>query len=325
MIGRRTQLVSSMFLLLLTAAICASQEPNPSNPLPVWVQENERKREEFNRNLGRPESPDFRRAESEARATARLPRDRIRSMSEADRKRLAALLAPDIRDLEQYKAFLAQPKTGIFRLFLDSDCLHERLVRVDGDCKNFVLGGESYTFPDAGWSPMLTLRHGRLSIPSFFTQSIFANIGNVPIESVTNESGRLAYIANFIPATTFAEARVQSLDLFKGVERGGIVCADSAEPQLNSTFVLRTIAYRIGNHVEKHHLNRTRGSEAVPFLAFGFDKRIDLLIVFRVIRDENDGNITILWKELARKKSPKITFAAKEKWTDFRRPGSKLH
>jgi len=325
MIGRRTELVISILLLLLTAAICTSQEPNPSNPLPVWVQENERKREEFNRNLGRPGSPDFRRAESEARATARRPRDPIRSMSSADRTRLAALLAPDIRDLEQYREFLAQPKTGIFRLFLDSDCLHERFVRVDGECKNFVLGGESYTFPDAGWSPVLTFRHGRLSILSFFTQPIFVNVGNVPIESFTSESDKLAFLRKFIPATTFAEARGQNLDLVKGVESGGMVYADSVEPQLNSTFVLRTIAYRIGNHVEKHHLNRTRGSEAVPFLAFGFDKRIDLLIVFRVIRDENDGNITILWKELGRKKSPKITFAAEEKWTDFRQPGSKLH
>jgi len=47
------------------------------------------------------------------------------------------------------------------------------------------------------------------------------------------------------------------------------------------------------------------------------DKRMDLIVAFRVVGRETNGSVTILWKELNRLDAPKILFAKNEKLSDL--------
>lgn len=54
------------------------------------------------------------------------------------------------------------------------------------------------------------------------------------------------------------------------------------------------------------------------FYLMGNDKRADLIIVFRAVRSDDDRSITILWKQLQRKKAPSIRFEKDDTVGDFR-------
>nr|MBA3334881.1 hypothetical protein [Acidobacteriota bacterium] len=67
----------------------------------------------------------------------------------------------------------------------------------------------------------------------------------------------------------------------------------------NTTYVLRSIAYD-GKYF--------RAVEGVAYNEFAFDKRRDVTVAFRIVRKDSDGSVTILWKEILRKNSPKIKY-----------------
>jgi hypothetical protein len=67
----------------------------------------------------------------------------------------------------------------------------------------------------------------------------------------------------------------------------------------NATYALRVIAY-------KGNILRTYRGFVFDMLAG--DKRIDLTLAFRVVRKDDDGGVTIIWRELARRESPRIKF-----------------
>jgi hypothetical protein len=59
-------------------------------------------------------------------------------------------------------------------------------------------------------------------------------------------------------------------------------------------------------------------TDEMMFLSLAFDKRLDMIVVFRILgRDEFDG-LTIVWKELKRKDAAKIKFGKREVLKDFR-------
>jgi hypothetical protein len=53
------------------------------------------------------------------------------------------------------------------------------------------------------------------------------------------------------------------------------------------------------------------------FQDLDLEKRVDLIVGLRVIRLD-DGNATIVWKELSRKDAPKLKFAKGEPLGDFK-------
>ncbi len=299
-----------------------SQPHAPNNPLPQWVHDNQRKRDEFER-IGGTRAPDadLRRAEAAGRSTARLPRDKIGVMSEADRKRIKALRAPNPEDLETYKEFLGQPRTGIFRLFPNANCVSKGVIRVDGDCANYVPGADSYKFRPDARLPDIMFSDGKLVSFGFFTQYVIGAIGDVDITKIAKGDPMLGYVEQFLPGTTIPTAREQYRAHRVGVDVDGRRYSYSVKPELDASYALRIVAYRCGNNAQKRALGALRNGVYDISLLFNrlrHDTRIDMLIVFRVIRREDDGNISIIWKELDRKESPKITFAKDEKWEDFK-------
>jgi hypothetical protein len=65
----------------------------------------------------------------------------------------------------------------------------------------------------------------------------------------------------------------------------------------NTTYALRSIAYQ-GTIM--------RSIQTLTYNELDVDKRRDVIVVFRVVKRDADGSVTILWKELSNKNAPKL-------------------
>lgn len=261
----------------------------------------------------------MRRAEEEARASAKPAAEQMPGLSSAEIKRIEALLTPHPDDLLKYKAFLSQDRTGIFRLFPQTDCDEIRVIRLDGECANSVPGGSRYSFRAGAKTPDIHYVNGVLVVKGFFAHHLLGNIGDIPIDSLAPGSSLLKPLADFVPETTYDGARAQSSDIENEINLGGVKYSDRTDLVLNSTFLLRIIAYKNGNHLQRR-LSREGLSPNDPVWSFSKllnDNRLDLTVAFRIIRKDADGNLTLIWKEINRKKPPVITFAETDGMADF--------
>ncbi len=260
----------------------------------------------------------MRRAEEEARASAKVP-ERMPSVSPEDLKRIERLLTPAAEDLQRYKAFLDLDRTGIFKLFPHSACEETRIVRVDGECSNSVPGGSRYSFRAAANTPDIHYLNDRLYVKGFFAHHLLANIGDIPIEKLVIGDKFLTPLTEFVPSPDFDGARAQSSDIENELTLGGNVYSNTASIDLNSTYLLRIIAYKNGNNLQRR-LDRAAPGENDPLRGFEkllTDHRMDLTVAFRIIRKDENGNLTIVWREMNRRKPPVITFPDDQSLADF--------
>jgi hypothetical protein len=261
----------------------------------------------------------MRRAEEEARASAKTSGEHMPTLSAAEIKRIEALLTPHPDDLLKYKAFLSQDRTGIFRLFPQTVCDETRVIRVDGECANSVPGGSRYSFRAGSKTPDIHYVNGRLIAKGFFAHHLLGNVGDISLDSLLPGSKHLKPLADFVPETTYDRARSQSSDIENEMSLDGIKYSHSTDLALDSTYLLRIIAYKNGNNLQRR-LTRERLSPNDPVWSFArlqTDHRLDLIVAFRIIRKDTDGNLTLIWKEIRRKKPPVITFAENEGMADF--------
>lgn len=262
----------------------------------------------------------MRDAERNARATVTLPREKLPRLTEKDRKRIEALLTPNPEDVAANEALLDQPRTGIFRLFPNSDCESKRQIRVDGECANHVPGGSSYSFRSGALTPDIHFNNGLLIGEGFFSLAIVTELGDVPLLDLESSARGLAFLTGFEPSEDLLGARRQYAEIHKGIESGGKAYSNIATPKVNVTYAIRIVPYRNDNNL----LRRTETEGITPdsavnsFQTVQADNRFDLLVAFRIVRREADGNLTVVWKELDRRKSPLITFAKNEKLSDLK-------
>jgi len=261
----------------------------------------------------------MRQAETEARQSAQPPREKLPTLTEADRKRIKALLTPNPDDIFANQELLKQPGTGIFRLFPNSSCESRMEVRVDGPCANHVPGGSSFSFRHA-ITPDIHFNDGWLIGDSFFSQIVLAQIGDVPLVGLEARASQLRFLSSFEPASDIPGARQQFAMILKGIDADGIKYSKGAQPQLGMTYAMRIVAYRNGNNLDRRMAREGVGPDhpVMMFKKLEEDNRIDILVGFRVVRREEDGNLTIVWKELERKKSPVLRFAQDEEMTDLK-------
>jgi hypothetical protein len=236
----------------------------------------------------------------------------------SERIRVARRVEP--ADLARYAAFLNADKTGIFKLFPDHDCVTKNVVRTDGDCRDFIMASSSFSFRTRAYAHPyyhdLGFNNDEFLSNAFFSQGLFVSLGDTPIEGVTNENAGLKFVTDFRPAFAPAEARNAASLLKAGIESGGFRYSSSIRPVEHTTYVLRSIAYDVANSLPPIS-ERTSASE-LRFHTLALDKRADVIVVFRVVRTSSDGSLTIVWKELERKEAPKIKFAKRESFADFR-------
>lgn len=260
----------------------------------------------------------MRRAEEEARASARVT-EAMPSVSAEDLRRIEKLLTPYPEDLQKYKEFLDLERTGIFKLFPHSQCDEARVVRVDGECSNSVPGGSRYSFRSGAKTPDIHYINDRFYAKGFFAHHLLSNVGDVPIETLAISDKFLKPLLDFVPGLDFDTARAQSSDIESEMLLGGNAYSNQAPIVLNTTYLLRIIAYKNGNNLQRR-VDRSTFAKDDPIHNFEkllMDHRLDLTVAFRVIRKDQYGNLTIIWKEMSRKKPPVITFGEGQGMADF--------
>jgi len=204
----------------------------------------------------------------------------------------------------KYAEFLRQPNTGLTKLIDDKGCADNTKVVVATD--NCL----KYTMPGAGSSFSFrteTYRIARLADLTFTDKSfqasgvllhgIFVNIGNVPLETVTLQTRGLQYLTEFQPEPDYEKGREIDLQLTQGITRDGFLYRRGLYMIENTTFALRSIAYD-----GKYY----RAVKNVTYNEFNYDKRKDVIVVFRIVEKDAAGNVTILWKVLQEKDAPDI-------------------
>ncbi|QYO67645.1 hypothetical protein [Leptolyngbya sp. 7M] len=263
---------------------------------------------------------EMRRMEQTARAdTSGLSNDRF-EISEKDRRRFAQMMEPSPDVKAEYKDFLKQPRTGIFRIFPASECDEWRVVRVDGHCQDHVPGGSSNTFRPGSSTPDIHYINGSFFADGFFSLLIMTELGSMPIESVGLHTQGVEFLNSFEPKVTHRGASDQVKEMVSGIQAGGRTYSNNVDANLGTTYALRIVAYRNENNLESR-IDPEKDpniKELEGFWLIRQDKRYDVLIAFRVVREDANGSLTIVWKELARKKSPLINFTRNEKMSDIR-------
>lgn len=228
----------------------------------------------------------------------------IRPLYREPTKEERKLIAPGDEDLTKFAEFLKQPKTGLIKLTVDKNCgENDKVVNASDDCQKYTMpgAGASYSFRinDYRIRHLADINYTGRNFRAFgvLTHGIFANIGDVPVENVNLQTEAVRELMNFEPAGDYQQAQDFAVRLDKGIESKGLVYRNILPASENTTYVLRSIAYRA---------NVVRTVGGISYDEMEFDKRKDIVVAFRVIRRDTDGSLTILWKELSDKNAPKL-------------------
>lgn len=219
-------------------------------------------------------------------------------------------LLPNLEDSTKYANFLKLPHTGLIKLFPELDCTSKGVIRVDGPCENFVPLSSAYSFRKTKYISNKFADVG-LKDNTFFTNKMFSNgiivlLGDIPIESVSANSNGLKFLSDYQAAKSNKEILAKNKDLANGIQEGGYTYSNLLSVLENTTYAIRVIAYR------GEILKQAPFPYKSTFNILKRDKRVDIIAVFRVVRKDSDGTLTLLWKELQRKDSPKIELSREE-------------
>ncbi len=232
--------------------------------------------------------------------------DSIQSIYRKPNKDETKILAPSPELLSRYANFLRQSDTGIIKLNADAQCAEDgKVVVVSENCLQYKIpgAGTAYSFRVHSYRiPRLAdliLQKDVLKTDGVLQHGIMVSLGDVPLEDVTLQTKGLKFLVDFKPADGKDDLVRIDGELSKGIKADGFVYRLGFYASENATFVLRSIAYK-GNMM--------RSLNGVVYDEFQFDKRKDVLVVFRVVETDAAGNLTILWKELTRSDSPAIKF-----------------
>ncbi|MEO8574318.1 MAG: hypothetical protein ABI481_10140 [Pyrinomonadaceae bacterium] len=241
-------------------------------------------------------------------------------LSDEQREHVLKVRRVSAANLEKYSGFLKQEHTGIFKLFPDLGCISKQVVKVTQECERYVALSSSFTFRTNSYSDEvyhdIRFTNDRLSSSSFFSQGVFTAIGDEPIENIELSHPALKFLTSLEPDVDPKLAAEHAHQFQTGVDSSGYHYADGLGPQQNVTYALRMIAYRLENSLKP--LSEQTTSNEMMFLSLTFDKRLDIVVLFRVLGEDENGGLTIVWKELSRNDAAKIKFGKNQTLKDFR-------
>ena len=183
-------------------------------------------------------------------------------------------LEPSDKDKRKNAEFLTQPDTGLVRL----------LPRQTFDGKLTILGGGAYysfgrLTHDYNQGTDIELSQGNLSVGFAGADFGFVTrLGKTPLEDVTLDTPAARFLATFTAPTSEAEARMQYQRAGAGFEMNGFTYSYRAPVKAKNAFLLRSVIYG----------------------------RSDLLVAVRVVSQDFDGSVVLLWKILKRFPVPQL-------------------
>ena len=305
-----------LFLPLLCSTSAAQTTPTAVVRTPV-----ERQRDRVEADLQR-RMTDMRALDQKMRPEkgqhAKVPTEP--RLSSEERSRILRLRHVAPLDVGTYSAFLDQEHTGIFKLFPDFGCMSQKVIRLAGECERHVPLSSSFTFRINGYGDELYhdihFKGDRIASNSFFSQGIFAAIGDEPIQNIGLTHPALKFLTSYQADTDAKSVAVHAEELQKGVDANGYRYSDNISPKENVTYAMRMIAYRLKNVLKPLSAETTMNE--LMFLSLSFDKRLDVIVVFRILGRDEYGGLTIVWKELSRTEAAKIKFDKNQALRDFR-------
>ncbi|MGQ0761054.1 MAG: hypothetical protein ACT4OT_03415 [Acidobacteriota bacterium] len=195
-----------------------------------------------------------------------------------DRVVKKGLLAPSVQDRADHATFLKQSDTGLIKL-LPREVYDWRAYGTEKHL-NLKGGGAYYSFfylaHDYGWGFDIELDHNRFTVGFAGGYGMLVRIGDVSLNDVSLGSSAVDFIAKYRPARNASDVRCELKRFHDGVEVDGLVYRSSLPVEVNSTYLLRSIS-------------------------FG---RSDLLVAYRVTRQDSDGSVILAWKLLKQWRRP---------------------
>jgi hypothetical protein len=238
-------------------------------------------------------------------------REKVEPLYRKPSKKELKNLLPSQSLLTQYERFLQKPNTGIFKLSADSNCaINPQVVVATEKClSNDIPGaGTAFSFRVNSHRVLhlsdLVLDKNVIRTGSLLQQGLMVNLGNIELDEISAQSTGLKYLIDFKPTTNNEELQKLEEKLGKGIKSEGFTYSYGLYIGDKTTFALRSIAYRS---------KVIRSVSGVKYNEMDYDKRKDVIVVFRVVEKDSNGDLTILWKEILRKDSPVIKIDEKEK------------
>jgi hypothetical protein len=210
-------------------------------------------------------------------------RDDILKQIVAKRAELAALekefLAPTEDDRAAHAEFLRLPDTGLIRL-LPREVYESEVYKKNKKTLTVRGGGAYYSFTarthEYSGPTDIGLEGGRLQTGfAGANYGMLTSLGDVPLENINLESPAVHGFAMHVPAPDEPKARIEQRASSNGATIEGTSYTNRLPLTQNSTYLLRAVNYDAS----------------------------DVLVVFRVVRIDDDSSAIILWKLL--KKYPK--------------------
>jgi hypothetical protein len=110
-------------------------------------------------------------------------------------------------------------------------------------------------------------------------ESLITEIGTVDLKNIKSNSKGINFLANWKKSKNKADFVSHQRIIEKGITNGGYQYSSKVPIKLNAAYALRSIAY-----YQKHK----------SFYSS------DILIVFKVVGQEKDGSVIIIWKQLSK-------------------------
>lgn len=275
-----------LFGLANNAPVQAQSQPIPESPrqYPKTSLEKAREIEGYERDRARKEIEDIRKQNNPLNIG--LPKSKMEysenSLTSAQKK----LLEPAPEDYKTFADFLRQPDTGLIRLMPKGKYAYNGTVSASDPKMDKTL-----PIPGAGAFYSFTKKTHVLSPNSdiYLADDVFYSgfvgdvlglvvlLGDVPLESVNSNTRGVDTLAGFAPPPYGAAMEEQKEKNAAGFKVGNHSFRSTLIALPDATYALRSTAY----------------------------DRSDVLIAFRVVRQDNDGSLIILWKKLQEFKTGK--------------------
>jgi hypothetical protein len=190
------------------------------------------------------------------------------------------LLEPAPVDKEAYAEFLKQPDTGLIRLLPREkyDYKQKLPIRGGGSYYSFVLRTHEYGGSDIG------LEQGKLKVGfGGMDFGYLISLGDIDLDKATLEHPAVKALAEYQPPPTEDEVRAEWRQSSDGHKVGEFLGLHSLPAKELTTYTLRSLNY----------------------------DQWDILVAFRVVRQDADGSLILIWKLL--KTFPKPTAIRSER------------
>jgi hypothetical protein len=190
-------------------------------------------------------------------------------------------LAPSENDRNLLSNFLQDRHTGLIRLMpretYDNPRYHPQkplIIRGGGAYYSFARLTHAY-----GYGNDLALERNVLSVGfAGADYGMLTDLGDRPLEDITLNDPRMRFITQYAPPKPERAARAEFRRFRAGVTIDGVLYRSGLPAQVGSTYLLRSIVY---------------GDS-------------DILVAFRVVREDKDGSLIIAWKRLKKYSEPEL-------------------